>query len=120
MKIRIAIFFALLVANTFSFSQEKKPNIIFILADDLGSMDLSCYGNPFNETPNLDALAKSGIRFTQAYSASTVCSPSRASIMTGKHPARLKLTNFLVGERMDSASNILPAQWQIPWQCGKQ
>ncbi len=112
MKISIAIFSALFLTYHCSFSQEKKPNIIFILADDLGYIDLGCYGNPFNETPNLDALAKSGIRFTQAYAASTVCSPSRASIMTGKHPARLKITNFLVGERLDSASRILPAKWQ--------
>ncbi len=112
MKIRIAIFLALFLIYHCSFSQERKPNIIFILADDLGYMDLGCYGNPFNETPNLDALEKSGIRFTQAYASSTVCSPSRASIMTGKHPARLKITNFLVGERMDSASRILPAKWQ--------
>lgn len=112
MKISIAIFSALFLTYHCSFSQEKKPNIIFILADDLGYIDLGCYGNPFNETPNLDALAKSGIRFTQAYAASTVCSPSRASIMIGKHPARLKITNFLVGERLDSASRILPAKWQ--------
>ncbi len=90
----------------------KKPNIIFILADDLGYMDLGCYGNPFNETPNLDSLAKGGIRFTQAYAASTVCSPSRAAIMTGKHPARLKITNFLVGDRTDANSPVLPANWQ--------
>ena len=56
----------------------KKPNIIFILADDLGYFDLGCYGNPYNETPNIDSLAKSGLRFTEAYAASTVCSPSRA------------------------------------------
>lgn len=90
---------------------QTRPNIIFILADDLAQADLGCYGNPFNETPNLNKLAQSGIRFTQAYSASPVCSPSRAAIMTGKHPARLKLTNFLVGERTDSASPVNPAPW---------
>ncbi len=89
----------------------KKPNIIFILADDLGYFDLGCYGNPYNETPNIDSLAKSGLRFTEAYAASTVCSPSRAAIMTGKHPARLKLTNFLIGERTDESATILPAKW---------
>ncbi len=89
-----------------------KPNIVFILADDLGYKDLGCYGNPFNETPNLDSLARRGIRFTQAYSACPVCSPSRAAIMTGKHPARMHLTNFLVGERTDSASRLLPADWR--------
>jgi arylsulfatase A len=88
-----------------------RPNIVFILADDLAQADLGCYGNPFNEMPNLDKLAKSGIRFTQAYSACPVCSPSRASIMTGKNPARHKVTNFLGGERKDSLSPVNPAEW---------
>ncbi len=88
------------------------PNIVFILADDLGWKDLGCYGNPFNETPNLDSLAKSGTRYTQAYAACPVCSPTRASIMTGKHPARLQLTNFINGRRTDPESPLLPAQWK--------
>jgi len=88
-----------------------RPNIIFILADDLAQADLGCYGNPFNQTPNIDQLAKSGIRFTQSYAACPVCSPSRAAILTGKHPARLKLTNFLVGQRTDSTSPVRPARW---------
>ncbi len=104
--------FLLLLLNVEVFSQKQKPNIIFILADDLGWADLGCYGNPFNETPNIDRLAKSGIKFTQSYSSSPVCSPSRASFMTGKHPARLQLTNFLVGERTDSLSPVLPAPFQ--------
>jgi arylsulfatase A len=73
----------------------NQPNIVFILTDDLGWNDLSCYGNKFNETPHIDKLAESGIRFTQAYAACPVCSPTRASIMTGKYPARLQLTNFI-------------------------
>lgn len=76
-----------------------KPNILFILADDLGWKDLGCYGNNHNETPYIDTLAKSGILFTQAYAACPVSSPTRASIMTGKYPARLKLTNFIAGNR---------------------
>ena len=90
----------------------EKPNIVFILADDLGWRDLACYGNPFNETPNLDKLAQSGIRFTQAYAACPVCSPTRASIMTGKYPARLQLTNFIAGNRTDPKSPVLPANWK--------
>lgn len=93
---------------TCSIAQEK-PNIIFILADDLGYTDLGCYGNVFNETPHIDSLAKRGMKFTQAYAASPVCSPSRAAILTGKHPARLHLTNFLGGERKDPSSPVLPA-----------
>jgi arylsulfatase A-like enzyme len=91
---------------------QKIPNIVFILADDLGWKDLSCYGNPFNDTPNLDKLAQNGIRFTQAYAACPVCSPTRASIMTGKFPARLQLTNFIGGARTDPKSPILPANWK--------
>jgi arylsulfatase A-like enzyme len=91
---------------------EKKPNIVFILADDLGWKDLGCYGNPFNETPNIDKLAQNGVRYTQAYAACPVCSPTRASIMTGKYPARLQLTNFLGGNRTDPQSPVLPANWK--------
>lgn len=72
-------------------SDEKPPNVVLILADDLGWSDLGCYGADLHETPNLDKLAKSGIRFTDAYAAS-VCSPTRASLLTGKHYARLGIT----------------------------
>jgi arylsulfatase A-like enzyme len=77
----------------------RKPNFVFILIDDLGWADVGCYGSSFYETPNIDKLAKEGMRFTSAYAAGPVCSPTRASIMTGKYPARLKLTNFLIGDR---------------------
>ena len=70
----------------------KRPNLILILADDLGWADLSCYGNDLHQTPNLDRLAKQGVRFTDAYSASPVCTPTRAAILTGLHPARLHMT----------------------------
>lgn len=73
----------------------RKPNIIFIMADDLGSKELGCYGNTFNETPNLDKMASASTLFKQAYAAAPVCSPTRASIMTGLYPARLKITDFL-------------------------
>jgi arylsulfatase A-like enzyme len=82
------------VANPKS-AVEKKPNIIFILADDLGWAELGCYGNTFNETPNLDKLAKEGMRFTDAYAAAPVCSPYRAALMTGQHPARIGITDYL-------------------------
>ena len=61
----------------------ERPNILFILADDLGISDLTCYGSTFYDTPNLDHLASQGIAFRNAYAASPVCSPSRASILTG-------------------------------------
>lgn len=75
----------------------KKPNIIFILADDLGWKDLGCMGSSFYETPNLDRLAREGMRFTDAYAACPVCSPTRASIMTGLYPASVGITNFIGG-----------------------
>jgi len=93
-------------------AQNPSPNIVFIMADDMGWMDLGCYGNRFNETPHIDQLASQGIRFTQAYAACPVCSPTRASILTGKYPARLGLTNFLVGNRTDEKSPVLPANWK--------
>ncbi len=86
--------------------------MVFIIADDLSWNDLGCYGNRFNETPHIDQLASQGIRFTQAYAACPVCSPTRASILTGKYPARLGLTNFLVGNRTDEKSPVLPANWK--------
>jgi arylsulfatase A-like enzyme len=75
----------------------KKPNFMFILIDDLGWRDLTCYGSSFYETPNLDELASEGMRFTNAYAACPVCSPTRASILTGKYPATLGLTQFIGG-----------------------
>lgn len=73
------------------------PNVVFVLADDLGVNDLGCYGRADHRTPHLDALAKAGTRFTAAYAACPVCSPTRAALMTGKSPARLHLTTFLPG-----------------------
>ncbi len=75
-----------------------QPNILLILIDDLGWRDLSCYGSDFYETPNLDRLAESGMRFTDAYASCPVCSPTRASIMTGKYPATVGITNFIYGQ----------------------
>jgi arylsulfatase A-like enzyme len=81
----------------------RKPNIVLILADDLGVNDLGCYGRKDQHTPNLNRLASQGMRFTCAYTAQPICSPSRAALMTGKCPARLNLTNYLPG-RPDAAS----------------
>ena len=78
-------------------STAARPNIVLIMADDLGWKDLGCYGSEVFETPNLDRLAGDGMRFTSAYAASCVCSPTRASAMTGKYPARLDLTIWLGG-----------------------
>ena len=84
----------------------SRPNVILILADDLGVNDLHCYGRMDHLTPHLDRLAAEGMRFTCAYTAQPICSPSRAALMTGKAPARLHLTNFLPG-RPDAPSQKL-------------
>lgn len=78
-------------------SAAKRPNFVFLFADDLGASDLGCYGSKFYETPQLDRFAQSAMKFTQAYSACPVCSPTRTSVMTGKYPARVGLTDYLPG-----------------------
>ena len=80
-------------------SPEPPPNVLLVIVDDLGWRDLGVYGSTFYETAAIDALAAQGVRFTQFYAASPVCSPTRASIMTGKHPGRLHITNWIGGEQ---------------------
>jgi uncharacterized sulfatase len=86
----------------------EKPNIVFILADDLGWADLPVYGNQFNEAPNLDKLANEGMRFTNAYAACPVCSPTRASIQSGQYPARVGITDFITGHWRPYEEVIVP------------
>ena len=88
--------------------QAAKPNIIFILTDDLGWTDLSCQGSTFYKTPNIDRLASQGMRFTDNYSACTVCSPSRAAILTGQYPARLHITDWIAGHARPHAKLRVP------------
>lgn len=76
----------------------EHPNVVCIVADDLGWRDLGCYGSSFYETPTLDALAREGTRFSDAYASSPVCSPTRASVMTGKYPASVGITNYIAGQ----------------------
>ena len=105
--------FLLLLPIFLSFNihaQNKKPNIVFILVDDLGWMDISANGSTFYETPNIDQLAKEGIRFTQAYAASPICSPTRASILTGKNPARIDLTQWIGGPGNPDYKRNLPLE----------
>ena len=94
----------MLAASQLPAAAAPKPNFIFFLIDDLGRNDLGCYGSKFYRTPNLDRMAAEGMKFTDAYAACPVCSPTRASIMTGKYPARLHLTDWLPGR------GDLPAQ----------
>lgn len=78
----------------------QQPNIIVILIDDLGVRDLGCTGSTFYETPNLDRMAAEGMQFNNAYAASSLCSPARAAVMTGRHPVRVDITNYIAGRGM--------------------
>ena len=86
------------------------PNVIVILVDDLGWADLGCQGSQYHQTPHIDGLARDGMRFTDAYSACTVCSPTRAALLTGKHPARLHLTDWIAGHAAPKAK-LSPPEW---------
>lgn len=88
--------------------QDPRPNVVLLFADDLGWMDLGCQGSSFYETPHLDALAASGARFSQAYAAAPVCSPTRVGLMSGQHPARLHTTDYFTGGRR---GRLLPAEY---------
>src|SRR5512135_1570094 len=83
--------------------QPARPNIIFVLTDDFGYGDLASYGGAFVPTPNLDRMAREGIRFTQFYVASPICSPSRTGCTTGMFPARWKITSFLQTRKGNAA-----------------
>ncbi|MGJ8724690.1 MAG: sulfatase [Roseibacillus sp.] len=75
----------------------KSPNFVFFLVDDLGWADVGCNGSPLHQTPHIDALAESGVRFTDGYAAASICSPTRASILTGRHPVRVEITDWIPG-----------------------
>ena len=96
----------LLGLGTTASAEAPRPNVVLIVLDDFGWADLGCYGSTFHRTPNIDRLARRGVRFTDAYAACPVCSPSRAALMTGKYPARLHLTDWLPG-RADRPSQKL-------------
>lgn len=100
-------FLAAAAAGLMPAAARPKPNIVFILADDLGWSDIGCYGNKDIATPNLDRLATQGARFTQAYAACPVCSPTRGSILTGKYPARTGVTDWIPGRQSDPRGPII-------------
>lgn len=103
---------AIAVLPTAAFAQAAKPNIVFLLVDDLGWGDFGCYGAEFYETPHIDKLASEGMRFKSAYAACTVCSPSRAAILSGCYPARLKLTDWITGHQRPKAKLSVP-DWKM-------
>jgi arylsulfatase A-like enzyme len=92
-------------------ASEAVRNVVFILIDDLGIKDLGCYGSGYYETPNCDRLASEGMRFMEAYAAHPVCSPTRASILTGRYPARLHLTAYIPGQECPNAKLKAPQDW---------
>src|SRR5690554_4305910 len=94
-----AVFLSLLVCLSCTATNDTLPNFVVIVVDDLGWADVKAnYPESFYDTPHIDALAHKGIRFNQAYAAHPVCSPTRAALMTGKHPNRVGITDWLPGE----------------------
>jgi arylsulfatase A len=104
--------FLFLLCSTVGFAfAADRPNVVVFLVDDLGSGELECYASKFHETPNIDALASQGMRFTHAYSGATLCSPSRAALLTGRSPARLHLTDWIPGQKQINRKTLTP-DWQ--------
>lgn len=100
----------LFIALSFVSGAAGKPNIVVIMADDLGWRDLHCYGNAQVDTPPLDKLAPEDMRFTDGYAAAPVCTPTRAAMMTGQSPARLRITNHAPGYAVGFALKDSPLQ----------
>jgi len=98
----------LLLASVALAAPGPKINVLFFLVDDLGWTDLGCYGSDYYETPNIDRLASEGMRFTDAYAAFCVCSPTRASILTGKYPGRLRITHAIPIQGSERHGGELP------------
>ena len=112
-------FLCLLTLCSAPLQAAERPNILFILADDLGIKDLSIEGSAYHETPNIDRIAREGMRFTHGYATCQVCSPSRASIMTGKYPARHGVTDWIgaaTGLDWKRNNRVLPSEYvhQLP------
>ncbi|MBI5768298.1 MAG: sulfatase [Verrucomicrobia bacterium] len=108
MRRLFALLFCLLSPVSSLLPASERPNIVLILADDLGWTDLAPFGSDLHETPALDQLARDGMKFTQNYSACTVCSPTRAALMTGKYPARLHVTDWIPGSMPDNPKLLVP------------
>ena len=111
----LSIALAILITSSHATSplhaiETRQPNVVFFLVDDLGWSDVGCYGSSFYETPNIDRLADEGVKFTDAYAACHVCSPTRASILTGKYPASINLTDWLKGRRNFPFQRLLNAE----------
>jgi len=108
-SVALSLVLGAVLLNVIAGAAERPPNIVLLLADDLGWTGVGCYGSDLHETPHIDRLAAQGMRFTYAYAACTVCSPTRASIMTGQYPARLHLTDFIAGQHRPFEKLTIPA-----------
>jgi arylsulfatase A-like enzyme len=109
-SVRIFASSILLLAISAALAAADRPNVVLVLIDDMGWNDVSCSGSTFYKTPHIDRLAKEGMRFTHAYSACTVCSPTRAAVLTGQYPARLHITDWIPGHNRPWAK-LRPPEW---------
>ena len=100
-------FVILSLLASLTLTAKKKTNFVFFLVDDMGMMDLGTYGSTFHETPNIDQLAKTGMKFNYGYAACPVCSPTRASIMTGRHPVRVDITDWIPGQANKKTNKLI-------------
>lgn len=107
--VSLGVFFGVLLGR--AWGQDSVPNVIIVLVDDLGWTDLGCYGSDFHETPHIDRLAVEGMLFREAYAAASVCSPTRAALLTGRHPARLGITDWI---RARFQGGVLPPDGVAP------
>ncbi|MBC8348832.1 MAG: sulfatase-like hydrolase/transferase [Verrucomicrobia bacterium] len=98
---------ALATCSIGTMAKKKPMNFVFFLVDDMGWADIGANGSTFHETPNIDKLAGSGMRFTNGYAACPVCSPTRASIMTGRHPVRVDITDWIPGQSNNNRNKLL-------------
>ena len=106
---RLAPLAILLFSSAFVALEAKKEptNFLFFLVDDMGMMDVGAFGSTFHETPHIDRLAKTGMKFNNGYAACPVCSPTRASIMTGRHPVRVDITDWIPGQSNKKTNKLL-------------
>ena len=107
LSLRFLSFLYIIFFFSMTMHAEKQTNFLFFLVDDMGWADIGANGSKFHETPHIDRLAKSGMRFTQGYAAGSVCSPTRASIMTGKHPVRVNITDWIPGQSNRPSNRLL-------------
>jgi len=108
----LSLLLCLLATGCIPAAASTRTNIVFMLIDDMGWADGGCFGSRFYQTPRMDRLAAEGMRFTHAYAACAVCSPTRAALMTGKYPARLHITDWIPGENAPKNSRFRLPEWQ--------